>query len=144
MSLTGLLPPIPVGDRYLALPGSYTVKASQPGYRLLKEDVVVRFGETHNFSLRMRKLPGLLSVVTKPDLSAELQVDGNPAGRTPIKDLELDPGRHTISIISERYLETERRIDIVGKGERQKLVVRLQPAWGTVREHRSLGGRSAP
>ena len=140
VSLTGLLPPIPVGDRYLALPGSYTVKASQPGYRLLKEDVVVRFGETHNFSLRMRKLPGLLSVVTKPDLSAELQVDGNPAGRTPMKDLELDPGRHTISIISERYLETERRIDIVGKGERQKLVVRLQPAWGTVRVNTDPAG----
>ena len=133
VSLNGIIPPIPFGDRYLAFPGNYTVKATLPGFRPLEESVEIEFGETYNVAFRMRKLPGLLSVKTDPSVSVEVRIDGEPAGRTPLTDAEVDPGSHRVSIASERYLPAEKSVDIVGKGERQILTFALDPAWGTVR-----------
>ena len=81
----------------------------------------------------MRKLPGRLSINTVPDIPAEVRIDDKPAGRTPLEDVEVDPGRHTVSVSSERYLQAEKPVDIIGKGERQTLSFALEAAWGTVR-----------
>ncbi|MGB0631770.1 MAG: PEGA domain-containing protein [Alphaproteobacteria bacterium] len=140
VSLSGLLPPIPLGERYLALPGSYKVRASLPGYRPLEQSVDVRFGETHEFGFQMKKLPGLLSVTTRPDVPSEIRIDGNPAGQTPATDLEIDPGRHIVTVTPERYLAAEKPIEIVGKGERQTIEIPLEPAWGTVRVNTDPAG----
>ena len=133
VSLSGTLPPLPIGDRYLALPGTYKIRATLPGYRNLEEAVDVKFGETHSFAVRMRKLPGLLSVITKPDVPADVRIDGTAVGRAPLADVEVDPGLHSVSVLPERYLPLERKIEIAGKGQRQKLEFSLEPAWGTVR-----------
>ena len=132
VSLSGVVPPIPVGGRYLALPGTYKVRATLPGYRSLDEIVSVKFGETHLFKLQMPKLPGLVTVKTFPQSEAEVRIDGKPLGKTPLFDAEDEPGLRTFSITSKRYLSAKKKLEVDGKNQRQILNFNLKPAWGVV------------
>jgi formylglycine-generating enzyme required for sulfatase activity len=131
-SLSGFPPPVPVLDRYLALPGTYTVTASAPGFKPLEEKVTVGFGQSPTFAFQLRILPGLLSVTTPPIEGATILVDGKEAGKSPAGDIEVDAGKREIRIVSERYLPETRMIDVRGRGERQALDIPLLPGWGTV------------
>jgi hypothetical protein len=44
VSVSGWLPPVPMGDRYLAFPGSYVLEAEKEGYKPLRANVQVPFG----------------------------------------------------------------------------------------------------
>ena len=51
-----------------------------------------------------RTLPGKLSVFSEPP-ELGVEVDGNPIGRTPLIELKIEPGIHTIRIV-----ETQKEI----------------------------------
>ena len=133
VSLSGAIPAVPFGDRFLALPGEYSVRGASQGYQPLNERVSIKFGNTHRFNFQMRKLPGLITVKTTPDISAEVRIGDNFSARTPLADVEIDPGTHSVKITSKRYLTVQTSIKVLGKGERQLLDIPLEPAWGTVR-----------
>lgn len=124
---------IKVGERYLTLPGSYNVIAKKGGYRDLDETIKTRYGKDTNFQYNLVKLPGLLSVYTEPIGGAEVRVDGDFVGKTPLLSIEVEAGPHEFSITKERYLPVEQKMEINGKGENQSLGVILNPGWGTLK-----------
>lgn len=132
VSLTGIVPPIPLGGRYLAVPGTYEVTAERQGYHPLRDSVTVAFGSKPELDYEMRKLPGRLTVTTTPVSDATVFVDGKDAGKTPLTDVAVEPGSRAIRIEAERYLFEERTLEIEGKGVRQSLAVTLSPGWGTL------------
>ncbi len=130
MSVSGFPPAVRLGERYLGFPGRYVLKAQKSGYRPLKEEVLIT-GRGGSYRFSFKKLPGMIDVSSSPD-GATLWIDGALAGETPLNDVELAPGSHTLSVKHKRYLPFEKTISVKGAGERQDLQVELQPAWALV------------
>lgn len=131
---------VKVGERYLALPGTYHVIAKKAGYRKLEKSINVELGSNSTFAYKLCKLPGLLDVVSQPVKGAEVRVDGNIIGKTPLASIELEAGRHKLSVVAQRYLPDVRLIETQGMGVWQRIDVILQPGWGTLRVESKPGG----
>jgi formylglycine-generating enzyme required for sulfatase activity len=130
ISVSGFPPVIPFGDRYLGISGSYTLEAEKQGYLPLAEKVeITSTGSSYSFS--MEKLPGLIDLTSTPAGVAVL-VDETPVGETPLQKVEIAAGSRKIRFEHERYLPTERMIEIKGFGEKQSLQVELEPAWAVI------------
>ncbi len=132
VSLNGMPPPVMVGERYLVWPGSYRVAAEKTGYRRLDELIEVEFGAISTLQYQLRKLPGLLKVTSPPVNSAEVWIDGNRVGSTPLDMLEVEAGAHDLRVTAERYLPYQQAIDIQGMGAQQSIEVLLKPGWGSL------------
>ena len=96
--MTGPLPVIPFGDRYLALPGHYQVSAEAPGYRPAAQDVIVHYGALAEVKLALEKLPGRLTIITTPDVPSQAFIDGQSAGTTPLRAYEVSAGVRELRI----------------------------------------------
>lgn len=133
MSLVGFPPALRVGERYLVLPGSYRVAAEKQGYRKFGEAINVGFGAEMALRYQLHKLPGLLHIVSQPISGAEVYVDGQVVGNTPLESFEIDAGNHELRIVAERYLPNTQSLEIQGMGSIQSLDVTLMPGWGRLR-----------
>ena len=132
VSFRGTIPPILLGAQYFTLPGSYTVSARLAGYRDLQQSVDIGFGTKPDLKFDMQKLPGRLNVTTAPVAGVAVTVDGKPAGKSPLREFEIQAGKRTIGVSARRHLPATRTIQILGKGESQTVDIELQPAWGTL------------
>ena len=132
VSVKGLLPLVKMDGRYLAFPGKYRIKAKKKGCKDLEEELVVRLGSNYSYDYELQKLPGLLSVGSKPVSNAEVQIDGKTIGSTPISLFEIAAGSHEIRIEAERYIPDIQPIEIQGMGIEQSIEVTLEPGWGTL------------
>lgn len=121
-----------LGERYLMIPGNYTVAAELTGYRNLGESILVSDDPDQDFTFIMAKLPGILSISSVPEVEAEVFIDQVSVGVAPLKINEIEPGLHDISLISERYLPYETEITIEGKRQEQFLDLQLEPAWAEI------------
>lgn len=129
LSLSGFPPAITLGNRFLTLPGTYTIVAAKTGYLTMEEDVEVVSDGKNEFSINLLKLPGKLQLKTSPKMDVTVFVDDNKAGVTPLASLEIAAGRHQIKFEKERYLPNIQEIEIAGMSQVQKLEVNLLPAW---------------
>lgn len=125
-------PDIRLGGRYLLRPGRYTVAASAEGYSPGTLDIDVTADASQDFRLRLSRLPGRLNIVTQPAVVAEVSVDGQSVGRTPLADLELPAGIHRIVITAPRYQPWESTLTVEGGGTTQRVDVLLLPGWAEV------------
>jgi formylglycine-generating enzyme required for sulfatase activity len=129
--ISGLIPVIPVGDRYLAFPGEYVLEARKHGYKPLSQPISVSYRAASAFEISLQKLPGQLRVTTSPVEGAKIFVDGTERGVTPAA-IEIDAGEREVRVVPDRYLPETRRVTIEGMGQSQELSIAVQPAWGTV------------
>ena len=132
LSLPDTLFKLRLTDRYLLRSGSHRVAATLPGYYPLDTQIDVGFSSDQSFELELVRLPGLITLTTIPDIGAEVRVDGEPLGVTPITDAEIRPGAHRLEFVADRYLAEVRELDVAGGGERQSLDVALTPDWAPV------------
>jgi formylglycine-generating enzyme required for sulfatase activity len=131
-SLSGFPPPVPVGERYLSLPGQYRIHAVREGYHPLEESLAVSRGKFQEVRFQLRELPGRISVRVEPDVAYRLFVDDSEVIRGPEGVWEIERGHHRLRVESDRYLSEERELDIAGLGRAQTLVFTLRPAWAEV------------
>ncbi|HSG90726.1 MAG TPA: PEGA domain-containing protein [Pseudomonadales bacterium] len=125
-------PSFVLGDRYLLLPGTYHVRAELAGHHPLDEAIVVGRKDNGPFEFTMRRLPGRLTVTTLPVDGAEVRVDGEPLGTTPLADVPIEPGTRQLSITAARYLPAERTLEVEGMARPVAVRVELEPAWADV------------
>jgi formylglycine-generating enzyme required for sulfatase activity len=121
-----------LGGRHLLRPGRYTLVADKAGYHHLEQAFEVNDGLQSTFRFTLEKLPGILEVSTDPVAGAQVRVDGEPVGNTPLAALEVAPGPHDISIHAPRHLEYHTHLEVQGGGARQRLKIRLTPLWAPV------------
>ncbi len=126
VSVSGLA--LPLGKRYLLLPGDYTVRATAEGYLPGLASVTVDERDDHVVELKLQPLPGLVSIDSTPP-GATVTVDGNAVGRTPLIDLPLPGGEHRLTLTEARHLPLQQTLDVTGRGVRQTLALPLLPAW---------------
>jgi len=120
-----------LADRLLLRSGRHRVHAELDGYYPLDVEIDVGDAPDQRFEFELTKLPGYVELATVPEAGAEVLVDGEPVGTTPLT-AEIRPGRHRIEFRAERYLAELRDIDVEGGGSRQTLAVELTPSWAPV------------
>lgn len=129
ISVTGGLPALPVGQRFLLRPGHYTVHAVLPGYKPAQLKIDVSEATNQQFALTLAKLPGVLAV--QVPVAAQVSIDGQARGAAPA-DFELEPGSHTIAIDAPRYQPFSAKVEVEGAGRKQSFAPQLIPAWADV------------
>lgn len=120
-----------LADRLMLRQGVHRVTAELPGYYPLDTEIEVGPAPDQRFTLELTKLPGEVVLATTPEAGAEVLVDGEPIGTTPLT-AQIRPGRHRIEFRAERYLSELRNLDVEGGGVRQELAVELTPNWAPV------------
>ena len=92
VSFDGAFPAVAVGTGYLALSGTYRLRAERAGYKPLERDVEVTDASRQDVSFTLEKLPGYLSVETPGVTGAAVLIGGEARGTTPVVDVELAAG----------------------------------------------------
>ena len=126
--VSGFPPPLRFADRFVGLPGSYTIQAEKVGYYSLKQQVDIGGTSVGRYQFTLQKLPGRLTVTSSP-VGVTVSVNGAPAGLTPVTDLELVSGGHVLQFDHPRYFSLQKNVEIEGGGKRQNMAIRLEPAW---------------
>ncbi|HEY7671116.1 MAG TPA: PEGA domain-containing protein [Gammaproteobacteria bacterium] len=121
-----------VGDRHLLRSGSHVVRAELAGYYPLDTRIEVGAESNQTFRLTLTKLPGLVTLATAPEVGAQVKVDGNLLGTTPLVDVEIIPGTHQVEFSAERFLSQVLELVVTGGNERQTLTPTLTPNWALV------------
>jgi formylglycine-generating enzyme required for sulfatase activity len=132
LSVEGKWLNLELGGRYLLRPGTYEVVAEKEGYRRLQTPMEVSrlSSQVHEFELEI--LPGLLELVTVPSAGAQVSIDGQKVGVTPLGPLELTPGEHMVVVASGRFEAVTETVQIEGGGNTVVLRVELTPLWAPV------------
>lgn len=121
-----------VGNRTLLRSGEYTVTVVKQGYYDVSQDFVVADESSKTIEVRLRRLPGRLTVVTSPLVAAVVSIDSSTVGTVPYGPTELQPGEHSVSVRAERYLPFGDVINIPGLGQHEQLHVQLVRRWSNV------------
>jgi len=121
-----------IGDRYMLRPGRHRVAAELEGYYPIDEVVEIGDRADQTVELEFVRLPGLIAFATEPEAGAEVRVDGELIGTTPIEDYELRPGTHQVQFNAERYLTELVTIDVEGGHVRAAVEAELTPSWAPV------------
>jgi formylglycine-generating enzyme required for sulfatase activity len=132
VSLDGALPAVPVGAGYLALAGTYRLRAERAGYKPLERELRVTDATRQEVSFTLEKLPGYLSVETPGVAGAAVLVGGEVRGATPLAELELAAGEHPLVVRARGYVDYSATLAIEGLGRRQTLTATLVPAAAAV------------
>ncbi|MDJ0910614.1 MAG: PEGA domain-containing protein [Woeseiaceae bacterium] len=132
VSVEGAWFQLPLGDRVLLRQGEYTLVVEKSGYFDVRQTFVVGEEQAITVSVEMRRLPGQLTVVTEPATDATVSIDEMHIGPAPLGPVELQPGEHSISVESERFLPFSDIVDFAGLGRNDVMTVQLVPRWSEV------------
>jgi formylglycine-generating enzyme required for sulfatase activity len=149
MDIEGTFLDFSFDGRFLLRPGSYRLVAEKEGYRTLEQDLEIGSETLSTFRFMLEKLPGSLSVSVRPEVGAEILVDGQSVGSTPLGPIELPAGEHELRVRAEDYRELSAKVLIEGEGKVTSVDLELvptsasvtfvsEPSGATVR----IGGRS--
>lgn len=120
------------GPRYLLRPGSYRVRATLHEYEPLDAEIQVSDQRAQTFQLAMVRLPDRLFVATGSLEDADVLLDGETAGQTPLEDYPLRPGRYRLQIVADRYVSYAEDLDVEGGGSEIRRQIELVPDWASV------------
>ncbi len=122
---------LPFGDRYLLHPGDYQMTATAMGYHPLHSTVTVTDADSQIVELVLQPLPGRLSVNSQP-FGAKVLIDAELIGETPLSDVPVEAGEHSLQILGMRYLPLEQNLMVTGRNIQQHLEFVLEPAWAEI------------
>ena len=123
---------LPIGDRTLLRKGTHVVRIRKQGYYDLDQSFDVGDEQSMTVRLSMRKKPGRLLVVTEPPVEAIVTVNEADVGKAPFGPLELQPGKHVVTVEAERFLPFIDVVEIPGLDRQETLYVQLVPRWADV------------
>lgn len=118
-----------VGPRYLIRSGPVDVTVQAEGYYDYTGTLTIGDAQAQTFAIELIPLPGFLDLDTGSVTGAEVFVDGEAVGTTPLTRLELAAGEHTLVVRKERYESIETSVTIEGRSTSQSLSLELLPAW---------------
>ncbi len=126
--IEGFPPVIEVGDKYLAIPGRYSLHARKAGYEDLQKDILIEYRPNQAFNETLMLKTGHLNILSHPVLGAKVFIDDQLIGITPIDDYKLKAGTYSVLIKADNTLPATQSIDIVGKGQHQSIDLELLPS----------------
>jgi formylglycine-generating enzyme required for sulfatase activity len=118
-----------IGNHWLLTPGEHAVRASAEGYKPYAGSFEVTRDTLQTRRVTLTPLPGRLRVSVAPVATAEVRIDGEPAGSAPGTIDEIEAGTRSVEITAERYLPHTATVEVRGKRLEETLAVDLTPAW---------------
>jgi hypothetical protein len=115
--------------------GSHEVKLTKTGYRSVTHSFVVQPGKRQRIQDTLQTAIGTLTVTSLPD-SANVRVDGEPLGQTPVSK-DLQAGTYALEVQRDGYLSFNREVTIEGGAERQINVPLRRPLRVSAAEQQS-------
>lgn len=109
--------------------GLHTVEVGSAGFSVWRQEIQLEPGDERRLSAVLELLPGRLEVASNPT-EAAVEIDGEPAGRTPWSG-ELSGGRHLLTISVPNYRVEERAVTVT-PGATSSLNVSLTPTGGVL------------
>ncbi|WP_169302025.1 PEGA domain-containing protein [Thermococcus gammatolerans] len=103
--------------------GTYSIKLSKEGYQDYTLKVTLSPGESKTLSPSLTPAYGFLSVTSEP-AGADVYIDGNYVGTTPLTNYKLSPGEHEVKIKKDGYKEYTKTVTITA-GEKKTLSTSL-------------------
>ena len=95
--------------------GEHTVEVKKEGYKTWKKTIQIRRGKETDIIANLEKALGFIEVETNPE-GAEVFVDGESRGFTPVKIDGLTIGKHKILIKKSGYKSIEREVEVKEEG----------------------------
>lgn len=130
--------------------GEHYVVVSKPGYKTFEQKIRIDPGQSITVSAQLSQA-GALQILSTP-AGAEVLIDGEVVGQTPVKKEDVDVGEHVVTIRYPDYYDFEKQVAVKG-GEREIISAKLEmidtgpTAAQLEREQRGLtsyGARSLP
>ncbi len=113
-------------QRLLARPGDYRLSASKPGYAELDTGISIPAEGDVRLDFELQPLPGRVDFTTAP-VAAELIIDEELAGVTPLSDVLLEGGEYELLFQAEGYQPLQQTLQVAGLDAAQQVSVTLLP-----------------
>jgi formylglycine-generating enzyme required for sulfatase activity len=123
---------IKIGPRFLVREGDLPIFITAEGYYDLDTSLSITDAQAQTFLVELIRLPGFLNLNTMDVEDAEIIIDGEAIGTTPLSRIELAAGEHILLVQKNRYESVETIVDIEGRSTEQSLSLQLLPAWANV------------
>ena len=123
---------IKLANRYLIRPGTYQLNLSTQGYYPVQETLGVSEEASQHYIYRLEKLPGHLRVDSGSVTGAQVLIDGNSRGETPVTLRDLAPGEYLVEVVAQRYFPFRTEIEVEGLDREQSVSADLRPAWAEI------------
>jgi formylglycine-generating enzyme required for sulfatase activity len=127
----GVLTP-KIGGRYLLRPGMYTVRAELEGYIGLSENLTVGPETPATVQFNLEPLGGIVAIRSRPIDGAAVIVDGRQIGATPLTDIELSAGEHSVEVRAPLHLPFTTTFLIEPGDPPLEIAADLEPNWAPV------------
>lgn len=121
-----------LGPRYLIHSGIYQLRLSNEGYHDTETQLLVTRDQSQTHPFAMRKLPGQVNITVLTGEGAQIQIDGQDAGASPLIDLQLEAGEHQLLISHPRYRTANSIIEVQGRRISETFEFELEQAWANV------------
>jgi len=95
--------------------GEHVVEVKKEGYKTWKKTIKIRKGKETDVIANLEKALGFIKVETNPE-GAEVFVDGESRGFTPVEIDGLTIGEHEILIKKSGYRSIERKVEVTDEG----------------------------
>ena len=119
-------------DRFLAQPGEYQLIAEKAGYYPLQETLRIGMLASYSVKRTLQKKPGFVSVNVDPPYRARVYIDHRYVGVTPLSDVALRAGTHTIELQRYRYQPLWSELQVAGAEQQQEFSFAMIPEWASV------------
>jgi len=116
------------GDGDLRLPvGTYRVRVELVGHQPDLRRVIVQEGLVQSLNVFLSPVPSraCLLLVSAGEVPADVQVDGTPVGRAPLRLSGVRPGRHTIDVVADDGRRWSRPV-VLEAGEARHVTAELE------------------
>ncbi len=98
-------------------PGEYSLRILATGYMDYQEKISVRERRLSAVNVQLAQEPGSLTLDSEPS-GAEVFIDGKPAGSTPLRLAQIQPGSYRVTIKKELYLNYSSTVELRSREER--------------------------
>ena len=131
---------LPIGNRFLVLPGSQSVDVTVPGFKDGQNTLTVDDERFQQFEIKLERLPGILdvSLITQPSDRAETIIEGAQLsisdvvlGAVPGVVVDVPAGRNVLTVDAPLYRKVSQDFTVLGQAQTQQLSFSLEPAWAS-------------
>ena len=144
----GFFPHLKISGRFLLRPGEYRADYSRSGYFPDSLDIEINDESSQVIDIKLKKLPGIITFTTRPDVDFELYLEGKRSTPSICEDVEISleecrqnwlalgtilaAGTRDVELRFEKYFPIKEQLVINGMGEEQEFIFDLEPAWADV------------
>jgi len=111
--------------------GYYRFKLKKPFYDDYPGNFEIHGSKTSQVTVKLTPDFGTLTVNTKPEINATVNIDGEDKGLTPDTITMLSPGNHILHVTKDMYFPWQDSFTI-SKGKNTSLIIPMKANFGTV------------